>query len=580
MGEDPRHGDRPGSGPAEYGAAEHGGAAEYGGAAEHGGEPAGAGGSGGLDRRRFLGAAAVGAAGLAVGVAAGCGSTSGGGPGAGPTGGDDPDLAAERERPGHPDWRIRSTGPPDAVQGYTDKVSVLPGEEFGLYVSTTAPGFRVAAYRVGWYRGAQARRVWRSDRVAGRRQRHPRLLPGTRGVRADWERSLRVRTDGWPPGAYLLRLDAEHGHQRYVPMIVRSARTTGRTVLMHAVATWQAYNAWGGYSLYRGADGGYASRSLAVSFDRPYDSNGAGKFLVYERALVVLAERLGLPLAYTTGVDVHRDPSALRGATAALSLGHDEYWTPQQREHVTRARDAGTNLAFLGANACFRRVRLEPGRGLEPEPEPEPEPGSEPGQGADSSGALRTVVCYKTSYRDDPRFAGPHRALPTHDFRQPPAADPESALTGVFYEGYPTDAPYVVHHADHWLFAGTGAKRGDAFDHLVGVEYDRVTPQAPTPERLEILAHSPLVCNGRSSHADSAYYTVPSGAGVFSSGTMRWVEALMAGTHDDGRDHGMDDRTRAFVTRTTENLLRAFAVAPAAKIRPAPRNNVASAYGT
>ncbi|MER0482804.1 N,N-dimethylformamidase beta subunit family domain-containing protein [Streptomyces sp. Edi2] len=566
MGEDPRHGDRPDSGAAEHGAEVHGGAAEP------GWEPAGAGGSGGgLDRRRFLGAAAVGAAGLAVGVTAGCGSTSGGGPGAGPTGGDQPDLAAERDRPGHPDWRIRSAGPPDAVQGYTDKVSVLPGEEFGLYVSTTAPGFRVAAYRVGWYRGAQARRVWHSDRVAGRRQRHPRLLPGTRSVRADWERTLRVRTDGWPPGAYLLRLDAEHGHQRYVPMVVRSARTTGRTVLMHAVATWQAYNAWGGYSLYRGADGGYGTRSLAVSFDRPYDTNGAGKFLVYERALVVLAERLGLPLAYTTGVDVHHDPSALRGATAALSLGHDEYWTPQQREHVTRARDAGTNLAFLGANACFRRVRLEPGPG--------PGPGQGQGSGSGASGALRTVVCYKTAYRDDPHFAGPHRAPPTHDFRQPPAADPESALTGVFYEGYPTDAPYVVHNADHWLFAGTGAKRGDAFDHLVGVEYDRVTPQAPTPEQLEIVAHSPLVCNGRRSHADSAYYTVPSGAGVFSSGTMRWVEALMAGTHDDGRDHGMDDRTRAFVTRTTENLLRAFAVAPAAKIRPAPRNNVAAVYG-
>ncbi|SEE23917.1 hypothetical protein SAMN05428954_2121 [Streptomyces sp. 2112.3] len=565
MGDDLQHGEQRRHGERCQGGAECG---EAGGPEAGGPEGAGSPGApGGLARRRFLGVAAMGAAGLATGVVAGCDATSGNSPRAG---GDQPDLAAERDRPGHPDWRLRSAGPPDAVQGYTDKVSVLPGEEFGLYVSTTAPGFRVSAYRVGWYRGARARRVWHSGRVAGRRQRHPRLLPGTRSVRADWERSLRVRTDGWPPGAYLLRLDAEHGHQRYVPMIVRSARTTGRTVLMHAVTTWQAYNAWGGYSLYRGPDGGYASRSLAVSFDRPHDGNGAGKFLVYEWALVVLAERLGLPLAYTTGVDVHRDPSALRGATAVLSLGHDEYWTPQQREHVTRARDAGTNLAFLGANACFRRVRLESGPGAGP--------GS--GQGPASSGALRTVVCYKTSYRDDPHFAGQHRALPTHDFRRPPAADPESALTGVFYEGYPTDAPYVVHSADHWLFAGTGAKRGDAFDHLVGVEYDRVTPQAPTPKRLEILAHSPLVCNGRRSHADSAYYTVPSGAGVFSSGTMRWVEALMAGTRDDGRDHGMDDRTRAFVTRTTENLLRAFAVAPAAKIRPVPRSNVLAVYRT
>ncbi len=53
--------------------------------------------------------------------------------------------------------------------------------------------------------------------------------------------------------------------------------------------------------------------------------------------------------------------TVIRAANRLLSLGHDEYWTPQQREHVTRARDAGTNVAFLGANACFRRVRLEPG---------------------------------------------------------------------------------------------------------------------------------------------------------------------------------------------------------------------------
>ncbi|WP_107068091.1 N,N-dimethylformamidase beta subunit family domain-containing protein [Streptomyces sp. CT34] len=509
---------------------------------------------GGLDRRHFLGAAAAGAAGLAAGLS-GCDAPEGGRPT--PATGDQPSPTAERNRPGSPDWRLRSAGPPDAIAGYTDRVSVLPGEEFGLHVSTTAPGYRVCAYRVGWYGGAQARLVWRSDRLAGRRERDPRLLPETRTVQADWPRSTTVRTAGWPPGAYLLRLDAEQGHQRYVPLIVRSATAAGRTVLMHAVTTWQAYNAWGGYSLYRGEDGDYATRSLAVTFDRPYDATGAEKFLVYERALVVLAERLGIPLAYTTSVDVHRDPAALHGANAALSLGHDEYWTPQQRDHVTRARDAGTNLAFLGANACFRRVRLEAG----------------------PTGPLRTVVCYKTDYRDDPGFAA-HREPPTHDFREPPSADPESALTGVFYEGYPTDAPYVVHAADHWLFTGTGVRPGDSFPHLVGVEYDRVTPESPTPAELEIIAHSPLVCRGRPSHADSAYYTVPSGAGVFATGTMRWVEALMAGTADDGRDHGIDTRAGAFVTRTTENLLHAFAAGPAAKHRPAPRRNTASIYGT
>jgi hypothetical protein len=512
----------------------------------------------GIGRRRFL-AAAGGVAGAAGLGTSGCSGDSGGGPGqdsrgsGSPSGG--PAVLGENDRAGSPDWRITSQGPADAVLGYADKVSVRPGEPFGLHVSTTADAFRVSAYRVGWYGGDQARLVWRSGRFPGRRQAPPALSQATRTVRADWERDLTIRTDGWPEGAYLLRLDGEHGHQRYVPMVLRSASAEGRTLLMHAPATWQAYNRWGGYSLYAGESGAYATRSLAAGFDRPYDASGAEKFLVYERAAVVLAERLGIPLAHTTGIDVHLDPSVLHGATAAVSLGHDEYWTPQQRAAVTRARDAGTNLAFLGANSCFRRVRLE----------------------KDAGGDDRTVVCYKTDWRDDPEYHR-NRKLVSTDFREPPAADPESSMTGVYYEGYPVDAPYVVRTPGHWLYEGTGVRRGDGFPHLVGVEYDRVTPEVPTPRPIEVLAHSPLVCNGRRSWSDSAYYTARSGAGVFGSGTMRWVEGLMAGTRDDGGDHGMDERTRAFVTRVTENLFRAFASGPAGHTRPA-RDNLKDVYG-
>lgn len=508
-----------------------------------------------LGRRRFLGGTA--AAGLTV--LSGCAAAHRPGQ-VGSTGAPQhtPTAAAsltpeqiEQARPGDADWRLSDPGDPEAVQGYADQVSVEPGRPFTLYVSTTAAGFTVSAYRVGWYGGAQARRVWRSGRVAGRVQPAAQIVESTRTVRTGWQPSLRVGTDGWPPGAYLLRLDAENGHQRYVPLIVRSPSAVGRTLLMHAPATWQAYNLWGGRSLYQGEDGAYATRSLAVSFDRPYDDSGAELFLVYERALVVLAERLGIPLAYTTGLDVHRQPQLLRGATTLLSPGHDEYWTPQQRAAVTGARDAGSNVAFLGANTCFRRIRYQDGG--------------------------RTVVCYKSSYAEDPGYR-PGTGAATTDFRATPGADPESSLTGVLYEGYPTDAPYVVRAADHWLYAGTGAKAGDSFPHLVGVEYDRVTPAAPTPRPLEILAHSPLVCQGSPSHSDSAYYTVPSGAGVFASGTMRWVEGLMAGTHDDHGDHGMDARTGAFVTRATSNLLTAFAKGPAGRHLPPPQDNIATYY--
>ena len=115
------------------------------------------------------------------------------------------------------------------------------------------------------------------------------------------------------------------GAQRYVPVTVRSASTAGKIVLKAAVATWQAYNTWGGYDLYIGPGQSYANRSLAVSLDRPYDLNGADMFLTYERNVVKLAESLGLPLAYTTGMDIAADQQLLDGASALISGGHDEY---------------------------------------------------------------------------------------------------------------------------------------------------------------------------------------------------------------------------------------------------------------
>ncbi|WP_317620468.1 N,N-dimethylformamidase beta subunit family domain-containing protein [Streptomyces sp. CBMA156] len=464
---------------------------------------------------------------------------------------------AERTLPGNPDWEITDPGPDGAIEGFADRVSVLPGESFGLHVSTPATAFTVSAYRMGWYDGARARLVWRREHVPGGRQAAPHVDQETRTVLTGWQRTLAVDTAGWPEGAYLLRLDAEDGSgRRYVPLTVRSASTAGRTVIMSAPATWQAYNEWGGYSLYNGPTGGLATRSLKVVFDRPYDyDHGAGLFLVYEAPLVALAERLGLPLAYTTGIDVAREPGLLAGASAVLSLGHDEYWSPEQRAHVAAARDAGTNLAVLGANCCFRRVRFEP-TGLGPD---------------------RTVVCYKDAWAQDPG----HRAgaPATTDFRAGPGADPESSLLGVIYDGYPVDAPYVVTSPGHWAFEGTGVAAGAAFPHLVGVEYDRVSTGFPTPRPIEVIAHSPVVCDGRRSHSDTAYYTVPSGAGVFATGTMRWVEALEARGPGGGRaDHGIDAHAGDLVRRVTENVLRAFAAGPAGHTRPA-QDNLAAVYG-
>src|SRR5207237_3643893 len=137
-------------------------------------------------------------------------------------------------------------------------------------------------------------------------------------------------------------------------------------------------------------------------------------------------------------------------ASALFSLGHDEYWSPPERAHVTAARNAGVNVAFLGANAMFRRTRLASTR----------------------LGERRLVICYKTSYLQDPMY-GKDNALVTSDWREPPHPDPESSLTGTLYESNPADAAFIVATPDAWMFAGPGVQQGTKLTWLVGSEYAR-----------------------------------------------------------------------------------------------------------
>jgi hypothetical protein len=499
-------------------------------------------------RRAFLGMAAAGLAGAAVAACESGRPTASGAPGQAAR---HPSASTatrpwrrpvpENSLPGDAHWAIRHQGSEHAIEGYAGKASVLPGESFPLFVSSESAGFRVTAFRLGWYQGTGARKVWQSKALRGGRQKRPAVTDATNTVTTDWDPVIEVPTHGWPAGAYLLRLDADSGAQRYVPVTVRSASTAGKVVLKNCVQTWQAYNTWGGYDLYKGPSGAYASRSYAVSLDRPYDGNGASMFLTYERNVIKLAEYMraghgGLDLAYVTSMDIAADPHLLDGASALVSMGHDEYWTPEERASVTAARDRGVNLAFLGANALFRRTRLE----------------------KTALGADRLVVCYKTAYTQDPMYRK-DLAQVTSDWREPPNPDPESSLIGTSYEGYPVDAAYVVSSPSSWVFKGTGVRSGDSFPHLVGIEYDRVNPAYPLQRPIEVLSHSPLTCQGASSYGDSAYYTHAGGAGVFNCGTMRWVEAIYG-----DQPHGIGGKTPDFVRRVTMNILRAFAAGPAA----------------
>jgi len=460
-----------------------------------------------------------------------------------------PDQAAwviqENRMPGTLAWQIPASAPYD-IQGYADQVSATSGESLTLYVSTPAKRFRVEAYRLGYYQGLGARLVWRAGEVRSTQQPPATVEQITNMVEAPWRPSLRFTVDEqWAPGCYVLKLIGSDGGQSYVPLTIRDDQSRSALVVQNGVATWQAYNDWGGYSLYGGPQG-YGSRSRVVSFDRPYAiGRGAGDLLDgNERTVISLVEKLGLDATYWTDLDLSAHPERLLLHRALITLGHDEYWSTSMLNGAELARSQGVNIAFLGANAVFRHIRLQ----------------------SSPLGPDREEVDYKSAAEDP--MNGVHPAQVTVDWREPPLGRPESELTGAMYECNPVSASMVLADAPAWLFHGSGLRAGSILPALVGSEYDRVEPADPTPASIEILAHSPVQCGALSSHADMTYYTTASGAGVFDSGTSLWTTDIGTACVLVGRCSPLQ---RA-VTRVTVNLLRTFDLGPAGLSQPPQPN--------
>lgn len=442
-------------------------------------------------------------------------------------------------------WQI----PPQhdgGIEGFAAPISVLPGQRVRLFVSTPARSFRVRAFRMGWYGGEFGRLTWTSPSLPGHRQPAAIVEPAATGtVVAPWAPSLSIDTATWAPGDYLLRLDSAGGGEQYVPLTVRFGSAAGRVVLISPVTTWQAYNRWGGRSLYTGEDGTWLNRSRAVSFDRPYTKPGAGDFIAGELPVLAEGERLGLRLDYVTALDLATVPHLLAGAHAVVSMGHDEYWSPAMRAALTAARDAGTNLAFLGANAIYRRIRMA----------------------ATTLGPDRLETNYKYAL-EDPLLS---RAT-TANWPEAPYADPESRLIGAQYgcvlAGAPT-APAVVVDPSNWLFAGLRLGAGEHLPDLLWHETDAVELSYPTPRPIEVLLHSPVRCQHHRplNHAEATYFVAPGGAGVFDAGTMAWACAVR-----DSCQEPVPARTSTVVRTVTDTLLRAFALGPAGRAHPAVDN--------
>jgi hypothetical protein len=419
-------------------------------------------------------------------------------------------IQLENAKPGTALWGIANGATAGEIEGYASATSVAPGASLTLFVNTAASGYTIQFFRTGWYGGLGAREMRdQSIHLQGTVQPPPAFDAASGMSECAWNPSWSLAVpDSFVSGVYLARLTADgSGKQSYVIFVVRDDASTSSYLFQQSVLTYQAYNTWGGKSL-------YYFPTHKVSFDRPYNylsvgsvrSYGAGDFFTWELDMLGWLEKEGYDVSYCTDLDTHENPALLSSHRAFLVVGHDEYWTHPMRDQVEHALGTGIGLGFFGANDCYWQVRLEASQRGQPD---------------------REVVCYRDSLRD-PYYTGHDPALyplVTVRWRDYPVSRPEAALVGVQY--YWSTTQYWnsldVVDASSWLCTGTRLVNGDSLAGLCGWEVDRTTTDSPA--NIEIVGSSPLP--GTAVPAEmTEYVAAQGGATVFAAGTLIWTWGL------------------------------------------------------
>lgn len=360
-------------------------------------------------------------------------------------------------------------------------------------------------------------------------------------------------------GLYYVHLTGESGAFFSFPLIVAPERPSAKVAVVAGTNTWNSYNNFGGRSNYINADGLPETPTVNARLDLPRYRLGTGATqsatndvyppLSFDRPDVAchvplevqvtdpMSGRLASTLAPGTwrllgwleregfDYDVYADHQLHSGVldldaydVVVLDV-HPEYWS---RDSYERLRDwvhhRGGHLMYLGGNGLDCEVEYV--------------------------GDLAARHLTQQPDRDDPAQA--HLENRFHRTCEPPAR-----LLGVTFDhrGEGTAAPYEVVQEDHWIFEGTGLRKGDFFGVRTlhervpggasGHETDRVTPSSPP--RIEVLARG---TNPGGGGAELVYYEADEGGGaVFSAGSITYISALFA---DDG------------IAEVTRNVLRRF----------------------
>jgi hypothetical protein len=488
-------------------------------------------------------------------------------------------IACENTATGDPatDWQVSGAG--DAtLQGFATSMSVNVGQTVSFKISSTQSAYHIDILRLGYYQGTGARKlVMGLVPSAPFPQTQPACLTtsstglidcGNWGVSASWAVPASAVSGMYI--AHLIRNDNGAGSD--VPFIVRNDSSHSDIVFQTSDETWQAYNAYGGNSLYQctvacppGNPRAYKG-AFSVSYNRPFHTaldDGGRDWLTYaEWPMVKYLEANGYDVSYVAAKDVDTGAALLTNHKLFMSTGHDEYWSASQRANVTAARDAGVNLAFFSGNEVFWKTRFE----------------------ASSDGTStpqRTVTAYKETHfdapvdpKDPPTWTGTWE-----DPRFSPPADggvPANSLTGQKFivNSGTTDIKVPSTYASLRLWRNTPVAALTSGQSLtlgagigtLGYEWDMDADNGFRPAGLLDLSSTTstnaeiFTDYGSSTRLNSTathhltMYRAPSGALVFGAGTVQWSWGL-----DNAATGGATDRT---MQQATVNLFADMGVQP------------------
>ena len=467
------------------------------------------------------------------------GSSRGGAASCAPTGAPASSAAAvnpvqrENARPGAPGWQIPA-GAGTVITGYASQISVAPGQGVDLHVAAPARSrYRVLVYRLGWYQGIGGRLITclpgcRSSHAATSQPPPTAPDPVTGLTRAPWHVTDRVEI---PPdavsGYYEAKLEIVSGPHTgavgAIALIVRQApaQAPSAVLVQVPVNTWEAYNRWGGKSLYQFNT---AAHAVEVSFDRPFDQQMLHDMATrLELPWVRFLECDGIDVSYQSDADTDAEPGSLPRHRLVFAIGHDEYWTQRIRDAFDGALARATNLMF-GSNSGEWRMRY-----------------------ADHG---RTIVQWRDPSADplrDPRLTGGFFSG---------FGEPECRLMAVRHlwaaqrdlTAPPTAYTVVGPGSDPWL-AAAGLRPGDVIAGVVGYEWDSLIPGCFTGQVTPLMSTRLAGSDGVTHSADMVRATAPSGGRVFAMGTMQLAWAL-----DGLSGQAPDPRVVAFVKAVLREL--------------------------